>query len=115
MEIGAANGDPGEDKLLRRAAAGGSQAAATATAMAWRRVRLCLAGLLEPGPWTSGGSGIGLAGLPVSLRSLGRLLGSTQSRANQAAQPSLPLTFQLGSPRLSIPSLEALEYSTFEM
>ena len=84
--------------------------------------------LLEPGAvepwraeaWTSGGSGIGLAGLstsrvPVSLRSLGRLLGSTQSRANQAAQPSLTLTFQLGSPRLSIPSLEALEYSTFEM
>ena len=79
--------------------------------------------LLEPGAvepwraeaWTSGGSGIGLAGLQVSLRSLGRLLGSTQSRANQAAQPSLTLTFQLGSPRLSIPSLEALEYSTFEM
>ena len=82
MEIGATNGDPGEDKLLRRAAAGGSQAAATATAMAWRRVRLCLAGPLEPGPWTSGGSGIGLAGLltsrvPVSLRSLDRLLGLT--------------------------------------
>jgi len=52
MEIGAANGDPGEDKLLRRAAAGGSQAAAIATAMAWRRPKGAAVPCWSAGAWT---------------------------------------------------------------
>lgn len=52
MEIGAANGGSGEDKILRREAVDGSQAAATVMAMAraesWRKPVWC-AGRRRPG------------------------------------------------------------------